>query len=194
MDGSLLYDCPYSGKSYVLVVQNAIHVPHVDNNCILSFMMREAGIMVNEKANIHADDPKDTDHSITFNSTGFGILLYLWGIFSYFSTRCPMKEDLLKNSSSLSSGSPAVQRSSTLSWLSWYLLLKIASLHVSFTAYENFYKLSQTYCLFTWFSTFQPSEVSENRDPTMKHISTYTLISSSISTYVIDLFLVILFT
>ena len=28
-------------------------------------------------------------------------------------------------------------------WLSWYLLLKIAWLHVSFTAYENFYKLSK---------------------------------------------------
>ena len=79
------------------------------------------------------------------------------------------------------------------SWLSWYLILKIACLHVSFTAYENFYKLSKMYCLLIWFSTFQPSEVSENRDPTIKHISTYTLISSSISTYVIDLFLVIPF-
>ena len=80
------------------------------------------------------------------------------------------------------------------SWLFWYLLLKITCLHVSFTAYENFYKLFKMYCLVIWFSTFQPSEVSENRDPTIKHISTYTLISSSISTYVMDLFLVILST
>ena len=43
------------------------------------------------------------------------------------------------------------------SWLSWYLVLKIACLHVSFTAYENFYKLSRMYCLLVWFSTFQPS-------------------------------------
>ena len=73
------------------------------------------------------------------------------------------------------------------SWLSWYLLLKIACLHVSFTAYENFYKLSKMHCLLIWFLTFQLSEVSDNRDPTIKHISTCTLISSSISTYVIDL-------
>ena len=26
VDGALLYDCPYSGRSYVLEVQNAIHV------------------------------------------------------------------------------------------------------------------------------------------------------------------------
>ena len=53
-------------------------------------------------------------------------------------------------------------------WLSWYLLIKIACLHVSFTAFENFYKLSKMHCLLIWFSTFQPSEVSENRDPTIK--------------------------
>ena len=80
------------------------------------------------------------------------------------------------------------------SWLSWYLVLKVACLHVSFTAYENFFKLSKMRCLFVWFSTFQPSKVSENRYPTIKHTSSYTLISSSISTYVIDFLLVILFT
>ena len=86
---------------------------------------------------------------------------------------------------------PEILNSSSLSW---YLLLKTVCLHVSFTAYKNFYKLSKMHCLLVWVSPFQPSEVSENRDPTIKHISTYTLISSSISTYVMDLFLVILFT
>ena len=64
-------------------------------------------------------------------------------------------------------------------------------LHVSFTAYENFYKLSKMHCLLILFSTFYPSEISENRNPIIKHISTYTLIPSSISTYVVDHFLVI---
>ena len=81
VDGALMYDCPYSGKSYILVVQNAIHIPSMDNNLIPSFMMREAGIVVNKKAKIHTDDMKDSDHSITFNSTGFWIPLYIWGIF-----------------------------------------------------------------------------------------------------------------
>ena len=53
VDGALFYDCHYSGKSYVLVVQNAIHVPSMDNNLIPPFMMREARITVNEKAKIH---------------------------------------------------------------------------------------------------------------------------------------------
>ena len=95
VDGALMYDCPYNGKSYILVVQNAIHIPSMDNNLIPPFMMREARIVVNQKAKIRTDDLKDSDHSITFNSTGFQIPLYLWGIFSYFSNQRPMREDLL---------------------------------------------------------------------------------------------------
>ena len=95
VDGALMYDCPYSGKSYILVVQNAIHVPSMENNLIPPFMTREGGIVVNESAKIHTNDPIDLDHSITFNSTGFRIPLYLWGIFSYFSTHQPMQEDLM---------------------------------------------------------------------------------------------------
>ena len=80
------------------------------------------------------------------------------------------------------------------SLLSWILLLKNACLHVSFTAYENFYKLSKMHCLLVLTFHFPIFRMSECRNPTIKHIFTYTLISPYISTYVIDLFLVILFT
>ena len=80
------------------------------------------------------------------------------------------------------------------SWLSWSLVLKIGCLHVSFTAYENFYKLSKMHCLLVLTFHFPIFRMSEYRNPTIKHISTYTLISPFISTYVTDLFLVILFT
>ena len=71
---------------------------------------------------------------------------------------------------------------------SFCVFLKVACLHVSFTAYENFNKLSKMRCLFVLFSTFFPSEVSEIRSATIKHISTYTLVHSSKSTYVVDHF------
>ena len=80
------------------------------------------------------------------------------------------------------------------SLLSWFLLLQIACLHVSFTAYENFYKLSKMYCHLVLTFHFPIFSMSECRNPTIKHIFAYTLISPFISTYVIDLFLVILFT
>ena len=80
------------------------------------------------------------------------------------------------------------------SWLSWSLLLKISCLHVSFTAYENFYRLSKIYCHLVLTFHFPIFRMSECRNPTIKHIFTYTLISPFINTYVTDLFLVILFT
>ena len=46
-----------------------------------------------------------------------------------------------------------------LSKLLFVSFLKIACLHVSFTAYENFYKPSKMHCLLVLFSSFFPSEV-----------------------------------
>ena len=97
---------------------------------------------------------------------------------------------VLKNSSSPFILISSSQRSLLLLAL-LLSFLKIACLHVSFTAYDNFYKLSKMHCLLILFSTFLPSEVSEIRNSTIKHISTYTLFHPSISTYVVDHFLVI---
>ena len=80
------------------------------------------------------------------------------------------------------------------SYCTWYLFLKIACLHVSFTAYENFYKLSKKHCLLVLTFHFPIFRMSECRNPTIKHIFTYTLVSPFINTYVADLFLVIFFT
>ena len=95
---------------------------------------------------------------------------------------------LLKNSSSLSSQSPALRGSSTLLAL-LVSFLKIACLHVSFTAHENFYKLYKMYCHLVLTFHFPIFRMSECRNPAIKHISTYTLVSLSINTYVTDLFL-----
>ena len=70
-----------------------------------------------------------------------------------------------------------------------FFLLKNACLHVSFTAYENFYKIAKMHCLLVLTFHFPILRMSECRNPTIKHIFTYTLISPFISTYVMDLFL-----
>ena len=58
---------------------------------------------------------------------------------------------------------------------------------------RTFTKLSKMYCHLVLTFHFPIFRMSECRNPTIKHIFTYTLISPFISTYVIDLFLVILF-
>ena len=64
-----------------------------------------------------------------------------------------------------------------------------ACLHVSFTAYENFYKLSKMHCHLVLIFHFLILRMSEYKNPTIQHIFTYTLASSFITKYVIDLFL-----
>ena len=95
VDAMVRYDNPYNGKSYILVLWNALHVPLMDNNLIPPFMLREMGVTVNDVPKIHKEDPTVDDHAITFIEMGFQIPLSLWGIFSYFSTSKPTHDDLL---------------------------------------------------------------------------------------------------
>ena len=81
------YDSPLDGKEYMLVIQNALHVPSMCNNLIPPFIMWESGITVNECAKIHCEDPTREDHAIIFKGYDLHIPLQLHGIFSYFVTR-----------------------------------------------------------------------------------------------------------
>ena len=95
VDATVRYDNPYDVKSYILVLQNALHVPSMDNNLIPPFMLREMGVTVNDVPKIHKEDPTVDDHVITFVEMGFRIPLSLWGIFSYFPTSKPTHDNLL---------------------------------------------------------------------------------------------------
>ena len=95
VDATVKYDNPYDGKTYILVLRNALYVPLMDHNLIPPFMLREMGVTVNDVPKIHKEDPTVDDHAITFAETGFRIPLSLWGIFSYFPTSKPTHDDLL---------------------------------------------------------------------------------------------------
>ena len=75
------YDSPYDGKSYILVIQNTLHVPSIVNNLLPPFMLSETGVELNDKAKIHMQDLTTDDHMIIFSETGFKIPLSLSGIF-----------------------------------------------------------------------------------------------------------------
>ena len=95
MDATVRYDNPYNGKSYILVLRNALYVLLMDNNLIPPFMLREMGVTMNDVPKKHKEDPTVGGHAITFMETGFRIPLSLWGIFSYFPTSKPTHDDLL---------------------------------------------------------------------------------------------------
>ena len=97
VDAALQYESPHDGKTYILVIRNALYVPSMKNNLIPPFILREAGIEVNDVPKIHTKDPDETAHSLYFSETNFRLPLSLWGIFSYLPVTKPSVNELTSN-------------------------------------------------------------------------------------------------
>ena len=91
---ALNYDCPYSVDSKILIIRRGLYVSSMPNNLLPPFMLREAGITINEVPKIHVSSPTEENHSIMFHETNFRIPLSVYGTFSYFSTSKPSTKDL----------------------------------------------------------------------------------------------------
>jgi len=94
VDGAIAYNCPFKLKTYILIAQNALYLPNIQHNLIPPFIMREAGLQVSEIAKIHTKEPLKSDHCIILDSDQLHISLQLNGIFSFFPSRRPTKEEL----------------------------------------------------------------------------------------------------
>ena len=64
------------------------------HNLLPPFMLREAGIKINEVPKIHVTSPSEEHHAIIFQETNFRIPLTLHGTFSYFPTSKPTTQEL----------------------------------------------------------------------------------------------------
>ena len=95
-DAAVAYECPITNVTYILIARNIMYVPSMTHNLIPPFILREAGIVVNDTAKIHIIDPTIEDHSVFFPKVNLRIPLALEGVFSYFPTRNPTTDDLLE--------------------------------------------------------------------------------------------------
>ena len=64
VDSIVVQNCPLTSESYILVMQNALHIPSTKHNLIPPLIIREAGLNVSEVPKIHWDEPTVEDHSI----------------------------------------------------------------------------------------------------------------------------------
>ena len=92
IDAAIKWTCPNTDVEYILLVMNALYVPANENNLIPPFLMREAGIVVNDVPKIHMDNPQVEDHILYFKDKDLRIPMSLDGIFSIF----PLTNQLLK--------------------------------------------------------------------------------------------------
>jgi hypothetical protein len=66
VDAAVSYDCPYTLKTYLLIVRNSLYIPNLVHNLIPPFILSEAGIYVEPVPKIHIKDPTIENHSIYF--------------------------------------------------------------------------------------------------------------------------------
>ena len=71
LDAALKYECPYSGETNILIIRRGLYDPSTSNNLLPPFMLREAGITINEVPKIHVSSPTEEHHSIMFQETNF---------------------------------------------------------------------------------------------------------------------------
>ena len=91
---AVAYDCEITGKTHILVIHNALYLRSMKTNLIPPFMMRLAGLQVNECPKFLSLAPSINDHSVYFPAADVRFPFQIEGIVSYLSTRIPSDQEL----------------------------------------------------------------------------------------------------
>ena len=94
VDAIVAYDDPTSGNTMLLKIRNALYVQSLHSNLIPPFLMRLAGIEVNECPKFLSKHPTEHDHSLFFKDEDVRIPLELRNTISYIPSRIPTQDEL----------------------------------------------------------------------------------------------------
>ena len=75
-------------------MQNALCVPTIEHNLLLSLILNEAGIKCNDTPKIHVEDTGVGDHALYFVDIKFFTMLQLWEILSNFHSRITTPDEI----------------------------------------------------------------------------------------------------
>eukprot|EP00978_Attheya_sp_CCMP212_P011709 scaffold29027_cov27-Attheya_sp.AAC.1 len=87
MDAITAYDHAVSGENYILVLNQALHMPNQEPSLFCPNQLRHNGLIVNERPTQWVDLTMKHPHSIIFPTEDVIIPLEMTGIMSGFSTR-----------------------------------------------------------------------------------------------------------
>ena len=86
-DAMMAYDNPVTFTTYSLVMRNALLIPSMDHKLIPLFLLREAGLILDETPKHQLESPTIDNHLIVDEESGMRVHLQLNRIFSFFPTR-----------------------------------------------------------------------------------------------------------
>jgi hypothetical protein len=98
VDAVIAYDCDVTGDSSLMYICNALYIPEMKYHLMHPFIMRLAGILVDECPKFLAKRASINNHSVFFPDKNIRIPLFLRGIVSYFPCRRPTSDELNDNS------------------------------------------------------------------------------------------------
>ena len=95
--GVVAYDHLQTGQTYMLVVNQAIEVPHLQNHLLCPMQCRMNGVKINELPKFLAETPDKTTHALQvvdpLSESPLYIPMSLFGITSYFPVQKPTIEE-----------------------------------------------------------------------------------------------------
>ncbi|EJK65892.1 hypothetical protein THAOC_13210, partial [Thalassiosira oceanica] len=91
---AVAHDCPYTGRTFICIANNSLHLNGARTNLIPPVLLREAGLIVNDTLKQHVQDPSSDDHCIICPTTNQKIHLELNGTFSGFRTRALTQDEI----------------------------------------------------------------------------------------------------
>ena len=99
VSAALAYDDPETGEVILLIIHQAISIPHMDNNLLSTFQLRLNDVKVNDVPKILTDKPSVENHCLIVPSPceedydPYLVPLGLHRVNSVFSTRKPTQEE-----------------------------------------------------------------------------------------------------
>ncbi len=95
VSGVLAYDDPYTGRTHMLVVHQAISMPQIEHNLLCPMQMRQNDVEVDERPKFFTVKPTEKSHAIVAKNEAEELIipLQLDGMTSYFATRKPTKDE-----------------------------------------------------------------------------------------------------
>ena len=96
---AIAYTDEYTGLTSIIIIYNALHIKSMENNLVPPFMIRLAGVEVDECPKFMCRSPSVKNHAICFkadkwNEVELQIPLQLYGTISYFPSRIPSQDEL----------------------------------------------------------------------------------------------------
>ena len=94
VSGAVAYDDPHTGRTLLLVINQAIHIPHLDHHLLCPMQCRVNDVTVDETPKFLALDPTETTHALTLTDPDdplqtVTLPLSLRGVISFLNVRTP---------------------------------------------------------------------------------------------------------